>query len=183
MTSHGNAGVSPYTKIQLGISEVGPADKNYPISFINDPQTGFYQKGSAGTIGMGCNATEVFNATSTQLNCTVYFTETTATGLSGAGSSQSGATALTSVVNNVTTAALNTGVALPSVATAGVGACITIFNNGSNPLKVYGANGSSDTIDGTAGSTGVTLTNANRCQYFATAAATWISAQLGVVSG
>ena len=47
-------------------------------------------------------------------------------------------------------------------------------------MQVYAL--ASQTIDGTAGSTGVALTNAKRADYFAVSATAWISAQLGVVS-
>jgi hypothetical protein len=57
---------------------------------------------------------------------------------------------------------------------------IRIFHAGASPVKVYAS--ASETIDGVAGATGVTLTNALRCEYEFVAANTWISAQLGVVS-
>jgi hypothetical protein len=97
--------------------------------------------------------------------------------LTSTGTSRTDALQLAAEINNITTAALNTGSILP---TGSIGMRITVFNAGSNPIKVY-ANGS-ETIDGTSGSSGVTLTNAKRCDYFMVAANTWISAQLGVVS-
>jgi hypothetical protein len=106
----------------------------------------------------------------------------TAAGLTAAGTTQANALALTKAINVIATAAASTGVALPSAASVGIGGYVVIFNDGANAIKVYGAVGSSDTIDGTAGATGVTLTNAKRCEYFVTAAGVWKSAQLGVVS-
>jgi hypothetical protein len=100
--------------------------------------------------------------------------------LTAVGTNRATALALTASINNVTTAGSGTGVTLPSVATVGVGGSVIVFNAGANAIKVYGAG--SDTIDGTPGATGVTLTNAKRCVYIAVAAATWISAQMGVVS-
>lgn len=97
--------------------------------------------------------------------------------LTAAGTTRADALALTKQINNIGTAAASTGVVLPA---ATVGQIVTVFNSGANPIKVYGAG--SDTIDGTAGSTGVTLTNANRCMYICVAAATWLSAQMGVAS-
>lgn len=102
------------------------------------------------------------------------------TGLTAVGTTRADALALTRQINNVTTAGAGTGVILPSVATAVIGTIVYIYNNGANAIQVYGAG--SDTIDGVAAATGVPLTNAKRCAYTATAAATWISAQLGVVS-
>lgn len=103
-----------------------------------------------------------------------------ATGLTAAGTTRADALALTKEINVIGTAAASTGVVLPASATVGIGGKVTIFNNGANAIKVYGAG--SDTIDGTAGSTGVTLTNALRCEYIVVAAGTFISAQLGAVS-
>ena len=106
----------------------------------------------------------------------------TATGLTAAGTTQANALALNKVINVVTTAAASTGVCLPPAATVGIGGYVVIFNYGANPINVYGAVGSSDTIDGAAAATGVTLTNALRCEYYVTAAGVWRSAQLGAVS-
>lgn len=98
-----------------------------------------------------------------------------------AGSSRSGATALSSVINNCPTVGSGTGVVLPSAASVGIGGYVDIYNDdAANALKVYGAG--SDTIDAVAGSTGVTLTHAKRCRYTVFAANTWVSAQLGAVS-
>lgn len=98
------------------------------------------------------------------------------TGLSAAGSTRTDATALTKQFNNVGTVGSGTGVILPASA---VGVPIWVFNNGANPLAVYGAG--SDTIDGTAGSTGVTLTNGKSALYMCVAANTYVS-MMGVVS-
>ncbi len=102
---------------------------------------------------------------------------TPATTLTAVGTTRTDALALTADINNVTTAASGTGVILPAATT---GRVVTIFNNGANLIQVYGAG--SDTVDGQAGTSGVALTNGKRAQYFCVAAATWISAQLGVVS-
>lgn len=103
--------------------------------------------------------------------------KTVSNALTAAGTTRADALALTAEVNRVTTAAASTGVILP---TGVIGMIIRLFNNGANPIKVYAAG--SETIDGTAGSTGVTLTNALRCQYVFVAANTWVSGQIGAVS-
>jgi hypothetical protein len=97
--------------------------------------------------------------------------------LVAAGTTRADALALVNHVNVIATAAASTGVVLPAMNPNDE---YTIFNNGANPIKVY-APGSA-TIDGTAGATGVTLTNAKRAQFFCTAAGVIISAQLGVAS-
>ena len=103
--------------------------------------------------------------------------QTAATGLSAAGTTRADALALTAQANNITTAAASTGVILPA---SQVGVWVYVSNAGASAIKVYGAG--SDTIDGTAGSTGVTLTNAKRCMYYCVAANTYVSAQMGVAS-
>lgn len=114
------------------------------------------------------------------VTATGYIRESVANALTAVGTTRANALQLAAQINNVTTAAASTGVNLPASGTAGIGAVITIYNNGASPIKVYGL--ASDTIDTVAGATGVTLTNALRCEYTCVAAATWISAQLGVVS-
>ncbi len=103
-----------------------------------------------------------------------------AVGLTAAGTTQANALVLTKAINVVATAAASTGVLLPDDILVGIGGTVEIFNDGANAIKVYGTG--SDTIDGTAGATGVTLTNAKRCAYTVVSAGAWKSAQLGVVS-
>ncbi len=106
-----------------------------------------------------------------------YTLESVGNALTAAGTTRADALQLAKEINNITTAAASTGVVLP---VGVIGMRITVFNGGASTIKVYASG--SETIDGTAGATGVNLTNANRCEYFFTAANTWISAKLGVVS-
>lgn len=93
------------------------------------------------------------------------------------GTTRADALQLNRAFTRLSTVASGTGVILP---TGVIGMAITIVNSGANPVKVY-ANGS-ETIDGTAGSTGVTLTNGNRCLYWFSAANTWHSMMFNGVS-
>lgn len=80
-------------------------------------------------------------------------------GIVAAGTTQATATPLGAPLNQVDTTAANTGVNLPlSTGKRNVAFqnCI-IVNNGANTLSVYGAQGSADTINGTAGSTAFTI--------------------------
>lgn len=86
------------------------------------------------------------------------------------GTTISDALQLSGDFKRLSTVASGTGVILP---TGVIGMAITIVNSGANAVKVY-ANGS-ETIDGVAGSTGVTLTNPGRCLYWFSAANTWHS--------
>ena len=136
------------------------------------PLTGAFT--TASTTGL---ATLASAAVTGNLTMTGYILRSVGNALTATGTTRADALQLAKEVNNVTTAAASTGVILP---TGVVGMRIDLFNAGANTIKVY-ANGS-ETIDGTSGSTGVSLTNAKRCSYWFTAANTWISAQLGVVS-
>lgn len=90
------------------------------------------------------------------------------------GTTRTDALQLTREFTRVSSAASGTGVILP---TGVVGMYISIYNNGANAIKVY-ANGS-ETIDGTAGSTGVTLSSGAACVYVFTIANTWHSFLMG----
>lgn len=101
-------------------------------------------------------------------------------GVSAAGTNQATGTALAANLNQLTTVGASTGVVMPA---AVAGLALMIANKGANNVQVYG-NGS-DTIDGTAGATGVTLghtAGTNSCMFFCCVAGTWISAKLGAVS-
>lgn len=94
----------------------------------------------------------------------------TANGLTAAGTTRADALALTASINRVGTAAASTGVILPA---AKVNQPILVINDGANAIKVYGAG--SDTIDGVAATTGVTLTNAKRAWFIPTASGAYVS--------
>lgn len=129
-------------------------------------------------------ATGTFNgtvgATTPAAGTFTYSRQGVSAGLTAVGTNRATSLALTSSINVVGTAASGTGVTLPSAATVGVGGTVIVFNDGANPIKVYGDG--SDTIDGVAAATGVTLTNALRCEFYVTAAATFKSAKLGATS-
>lgn len=93
------------------------------------------------------------------------------TGITATGTNRATAAQLSAQLSNITTVASGTGVILPS--TLNVGTAVIIANNGANVLKVYAAG--SATIDGTAGSTGVNLTNARRAIFMYVATDVWIS--------
>ena len=116
--------------------------------------------------------------TVTLLNSTsAYALSSVDNALTAVGASRADALQLAKQVNRVTTAASGTGVILP---VGVIGMVITVYNDGANAIQVYAS--ASETVDTVAGVTGVTLTNALRCQYTFVAANTWISAQLGVIS-
>lgn len=134
---------------------------------------------NATTVGVTTPASGAFTTLSSTGNLTVgtYVLRSVGNALTAAGTNRATALQLAKEINNVTTAAASTGVLLP---VGVVGMVITLFNGGASPMQVYAT--ASETIDGVAGATGVPLANAKRANFYFTAANTWISAQLGVVS-
>lgn len=108
---------------------------------------------------------------------TGYVLRSVGNALTATGTTRADALQLAKETNRLTTVASGTGVILP---VGQVGMRIRIYQSGANPVKVYAS--ASETIDGTAGSTGVTLTNALRADYEFVGTNTWISAQLGAIS-
>ena len=106
----------------------------------------------------------IAGVTSLALASTGFFDNSVSIGLTSVGTNRAGALALTAAVNQVTSGASTTGVTLPASATVGVGGTVRVINdNGANAFHIYAAG--SDTIDGTAGSTGVSLTNGYFCDF------------------
>jgi hypothetical protein len=99
-----------------------------------------------------------------------YVRSSVGNALTATGTDRATALQLAAQVNNVTTTAASTGVVLPVGA---VGMEITIANNGAETLQVYAS--ASETINGTAGATGITLATTKFAKYWFTAANTWIS--------
>jgi hypothetical protein len=91
--------------------------------------------------------------------------------LTASGTSITDALTLTSFVNLVGTAALNSGVRLPI--TCPVGQCVYIANNGANAVRVYAQ--SSQTINTSiAGATGVSVATTQGVQCIRQSATNWI---------
>lgn len=179
MSNKGNYGMSPYSLVTLDNTVQTAADTPHQVSFVGDQSTGLFYKG-AGQFGLGGGASEAANVNGPTFTVSGWFAEGVGTVLTAAGSSILGAPLLNGNLNFIGSAVSATGVALPCSSSIGVGAGISIFNSSLNNLKVYGSGG--DTIDGTTGTTGVTLSTSKRCTYFVSATGTYISAQLGAVS-
>jgi len=88
--------------------------------------------------------------------------------VSAAGSTQGTATALTTMINNVTTVAASSGVALP---TAVAGYIVIVRNGGANALNVYPAAGAS--INAGADNAAHSLPVGAMIQYVATSTTKW----------
>ena len=144
-------------------------------NFIQNTLNGGAVPGITPTI----NGIAIGAVTPSTVNATFY-DGPTATGLTAAGTSRTGALALTAQNNIFGTVASASGCVLPLASVVGIGGSVRIFNGGAHACQVYGAG--SDTIDTVAAATGVPLSAAARCQYFVSAAATWVSALLGAVS-
>lgn len=101
-------------------------------------------------------------------------------GLTAAGTNQATALQLTANLSRLTTVSASTGAALIA---AVPGAEAVVVNAGASTLAIYGNAGNTDTIDGTAGSTGVTLSTAHRIARFTCfAVGKWVSDLGGAVA-
>lgn len=109
-----------------------------------------------------------------------YINQSVADALTAAGTTRADALQLAAQTNVLSTVAASTGVILPPATAVGAGGSVVVFNDGASAAKVYATG--SETIDGTAGATGVTLTNALRCEYYLTTTLKWKSAKLGATS-
>jgi hypothetical protein len=90
-----------------------------------------------------------------------------------AGGGQTGAVLITTAITNVTTvASAADSVQLPL---AVGGQELTVINAGGNSMQVFGNQNGSDTIDGTAGSTGVAIATGKARTFYSVAAAKWRS--------
>lgn len=95
--------------------------------------------------------------------------------ITAAGTTQATATPLTAVINQLDTVSSSTGVNLPpskGTTKQPYSFCI-IINNGASPVQVYAAQGTTDTINGTAGATGVTQNNAVYQLYVSAKPGSW----------
>lgn len=98
-------------------------------------------------------------------------------GITAVGTTAATAVQLTSVINQVDTAAASTGVNLPlSTGNRATPFQICyIINNGANAIQVYGFPGSSDTINGTAGATGISQPSSVNTMYVSAKGGQWES--------
>lgn len=96
-------------------------------------------------------------------------------GITATGSTQATALQLTSVISQVDTVSASTGVNLPLTTgsrTVPYQICYVI-NNGASTLTVYAATGSTDTINGIAGSTGVSQISGANAIYVSAKPGVW----------
>ena len=88
-----------------------------------------------------------------------------------AGGGQTGATQLINGVNRVATvASAADSVQLPKAA---AGSIVYVANDGAQDMTVFGKEGTSDTINGTAGATGVSQATTKAAVYFCAIAGKW----------
>lgn len=92
----------------------------------------------------------------------------------GTTQTQAGATAITTQTARVTVGTAVDGVRLPALSTALIGTQITIINSSATLAAQLYASGS-NTINGTAGATGIVLTAAKIFVAIATSATTWVT--------
>lgn len=117
-----------------------------------------------------CTTLTTGSVTNTGTASYTYGLGSVATDLTAAGTTRADALQLAAETNNLTTVAASTGVILP---VGVIGMRILILNNGANAAQVYAS--ASETIDGTAGATGVAQANAKDALYIYVKANTWVS--------
>lgn len=105
-------------------------------------------------------------------------------GISTAGTTQATATQLGAVFNQIDTSSAGQGVNLPLSTGKHNTPCqnVVIVNNTANAVQVYGAQSSTDTINGVAGSTGVTQAANSTVEYSSAKGGAWFS-QSGISGG
>lgn len=94
-----------------------------------------------------------------------------------AGGTRAAAFPVTASITNVTTVATAADSLVLPVASANLGETFTIYNNGANNLTLY-ANGS-DTINGTAGATGISIPNAGVVVLQSVTSGVWLGDATG----
>ena len=118
------------------------------------------------------------NATATVvLNNVAGFAQETVTNITaGATQTQAGATAITSSVVVATTGTAGDGVILPALSAAKIGTRVQLINASANAGRVYcPGTTSTNTIDGTAGATGVVYAASKTLFLVAVSATAWRS--------
>lgn len=102
-------------------------------------------------------------------------------GIVAAGTTQATAIPLGSVLNQVDTTAASTGVNLPLSSGKHSTPCqfCVVVNNGANTLTIYGAQGSTDTINGNSASVGVTLAGGSTGIFVSVKGGAWFVAGIG----
>lgn len=102
-------------------------------------------------------------------------------GIAAAGTTQATATQLTAVGNQIDTVTASSGVNLPDTRGARstpFNYCLVI-NNGASTLTVYAAQGKTDTINGTAGATGVSVPVGVAALFQCVKPGAWFTADVG----
>lgn len=107
-----------------------------------------------------------------------FLTESLTDNITAAASgTRAAATKLTTMVNRVTTAAVNASVKLPQSNSSLVGVAVCIINATANPIQVF-ADGT-DAINGVAAATGVNQMQNSVVYYLCTGVGTWVAQGLG----
>ena len=105
-------------------------------------------------------------------------TQSFASGISAAGTTQATGTQLTAVTSVISTVTANTGVNLAGSVTGtttnSAGLTLTVINNGVNPLLVYPPQGAtSDTINGQASTVGISIFPGTVANFISAANGVW----------
>jgi acetate kinase len=124
----------------------------------------------------GCGSVDAFLASGFTLNASSV-TTTAQDGITLASTGQSNAVALTQMLNRVNPTVGSGAASLPTTSailiSSGIGSCVTVINgSATNATQIYGSGGT-DTINGAAYATGVSLPAGKTAQYCTVAAGSW----------
>lgn len=116
------------------------------------------------------------NLTGNVISTTGFSQSSFAAITAGTTQTQAGATAIVTSIVQVTTANASDGVILPALSAALIGTTIRIINASVNAGKVYcPGTTSTNTINGTAGATGVTYAASKMLTCVAVSATAWVT--------
>lgn len=116
------------------------------------------------------------NVTAANVASSGYITQSFAAITAGTTQTQAGATAITTDIAQVTTANASDGVILPALSTAQIGRTIRVINASANAGVIYcPGTTSTNTINGTAGATGVAYAASKMLTLVAVSATAWVS--------
>lgn len=171
------------TTIQSGVagtvtpSEVVIVDSNKDISsFRNVGITGTATIGTATVTTATVTTGTVTTLTSTTATVSGGLQQSFAAITAGTTQTQAGATAITTDIVQVTTGNASDGIILPALTAGQIGRTIRVINASANAGVIYcpGAT-STNTIDGTAGATGVAYAASKMLTLVAVSATAWVS--------
>ncbi len=186
LLNYENTGVLEVASITQGGTQLTPATagtvdaSTVVIVDANKDISSFRNVGITGTATIGTAAVTTSTVTtetvSGALTSSGTFMQSFAAITAGTTQTQAGATAITTDIVQVTTGNASDGLRLPALTTGMIGRTIRIINASANAGVLYGTGTTStNTINGTAGATGVAYAASKMITVVAVSATAWVS--------